>query len=257
MRRRALLLVPLTLLASCGSDGPPAQQVVSLAPQATVDAATARIRTVLAFAGATGARLEIDGAVDFAHDRYAMAMHLLGGADATAEARLDGTALYVRVPGDGLLAGVAEGDWLRLDLRGAGGPPGVLGLDSNDPREALALLEGATDGGVRRTGEDELDGVHVTRYRAEVDVARARSGSGAGLAPELLRRFVDRLGVDTLPITAWIDDDGLVRRVRVPLPALTITTDYRDFGASVDVAPPTDQVVDVTDRLDELFPGRG
>jgi hypothetical protein len=254
MRRLALLLVPLTLLASCGSDGPPAQQVVSLAPRATVEAATARITMVLAFAGAPGSRLEIDGAVDFAHDRYAMAMHLVD-AGATAEARMDGTTLYVRVPGDGLLTGVSDGDWLRLDLGGDGGAPGVLGLDSNDPRETLALLEGPTDGGVRRTGEGDLDGVHVTRYRAEVDVARALRGSGAGLAPELLRRFVDRLGVDTIPVTAWIDDDGLVRRLRVPLPELTITTDYRDFGAPVDVAPPTDHVVDVTGRLDELFPG--
>jgi hypothetical protein len=74
---------------------------------------------------------------------------------------------------------------------------------------------------------------------------------------EVLRRFVDRIGARTLAVTVWIDDDGLVRRVRVPLPELTITTDLRDFGAEVDVAPPTDHVVDVSERLAELFPGRG
>ncbi|MCU1485860.1 MAG: hypothetical protein JWN67_2606 [Actinomycetia bacterium] len=259
MRRLSTLLVPFTLLlASCGSNGPSAQEVVSRAPQATVDASTARLAMVLAFA-ADGTRLEIDGAVDFTHDRYAMTMHLRGAVDATAEARQDGTTLYLHLPTGGALLGMSPGDWMKLDLEAIGADAaadlgGALGLDSNDPRETLALLEGVSDDGVHRTGEEDVQGVHTTRYRADVDVAKALRRSSIGIDHAALQRFAGSIEAKTLTVTAWIDDDGLVRRLSVPLPTLTITTEYRDFGGAVDVAPPTGHVVDVSERLGELFP---
>jgi hypothetical protein len=157
---------------------------------------------------------------------------------------------------------MSPGDWMKLDLRAVGAGTaadlgGALGLDSNDPRETLALLDGVSDDGVQRTGEEDVQGVHTTRYQADLDVARALRRSTVGIDPETLRRFAGNIEAKTLTVTVWIDDDGLVRRLRVPLPTLTITTEYRDFGAAVDVAPPTNHVIDVSERLGELFPAGG
>ena len=269
--RRLALLVPITLLlASCGGHGRTAEEVVTRAPQATVDAATARLRMVLAF-DADGSRLDVDGAVDFTHDRYAMAvaLHDAAGAvrGAAAEARRDGRNLYLQLPAAGvLLPGVSAQDWMRLDLRAAGTGSSAalgqsLGLDSNDPRELLTLLEATSPDGVRDEGPADVDGVPTTRYVATVDVDRVLAGERFGLDRDALRRFVADIAAEHVTVTAWIDHQGRVRQLQVPLPqrpasgggTLRLTLALRDFGRAVDVAPPTDHVVDVSDRLAELF----
>jgi len=61
--------------------------------------------------------------------------------------------------------------------------------------------------------------------------------------------------VRSVPVDAWLDDQGLVRRLhvvagtdRTPVPtALDLTFDFSDFGTAVNATPPgADQTLDVT-----------
>ncbi|MGH2555969.1 MAG: hypothetical protein ACRDHO_09685 [Actinomycetota bacterium] len=150
--------------------------------------------------------------------------------------------------------------WIRMDLENL--PPGAEDLQSlatgqNDPSQAINYLRGAT-GDLRRLGEAEVRGVATTQYRGTVDLDLA-----AQRAPEDVRESVEasrsevesQIGTTKLPANVWIDQDGVVRRVRYeyPLPAnpeaqIVFTADLSDFGIKVDVAPPPpDQVTNLED----------
>ena len=61
--------------------------------------------------------------------------------------------------------------------------------------------------------------------------------------------YRDRTGTSRLQIEVWIDDDGLVRRIKIADPPgardrQAVTIDLYDFGVNVVAeAPPADQVM--------------
>ena len=174
----------------------------------------------------------------------------------------EGTTLYMRSPLFSQGGMVSADKWLKLDLVELSKTQGLdlsqlQQAGSNDPRQGLAFLEGATEDGVENLGTDEIRGVETTHYRAEIDLESATKKSGAVTDPEAFRRFVDSLGMDTIVVDAWIDDDNRVRRISMPLPVpymadgeAAMTMDYYDFGTDVDVRiPPADEIVDFSDVL--------
>lgn len=178
-----------------------------------------------------------------------------GGED--VEVVLDRSAIYVRLPGSfGGFLQLPEGkQWVKANVgehdRAEDGVFGSL-FSGADPTSALDRLrqEGAT---VEQVGREEVRGVPTTRYRFHLDEAPAASDGHHGLAGEV-----------------WVDDEGRLRRVTTAAPAatgdepagaaqpggeaqapflgdVTTTTDFFDFGAAVDVAPPpAEQVADVS-----------
>lgn len=275
MRRLTGLLVVLCLLAlaaSCGSSAS-AQEIVTRAADATIAESTAKVALSVEISGREPPNklsITAEGVIDFAGERAAMTMDLgdslagagLAAADATVEVVTESTTIYMRSP---LLAqsGMISADkWLKLDLVELSKTQGLdlsqlTQAGSNDPRQGLAFLEGATEDGVEELGTEDIRGVETTHYRAEIDLENAMKRAGAVTDPEAFRQFVDSLGMTTITVDAWIDDDNRVRRMSMPLPVpsmangeASMTMDYYDFGTDVDVRVPSEgEVVDFGEVL--------
>jgi hypothetical protein len=131
-----------------------------------------------------------------------------GGDPVKMDFVTDGTVMYTR---SGQLGSLPDGsEWMALDLS--------LGeLDtplpaSVDARGELALLEEVT-GKVQKLGKENVRGVPTTRYRGTVGVSenaeRLREEGADDLASH-----IEAEG-SPLQVEAWIDADGLVRRMRL------------------------------------------
>ena len=264
----------VALAAACGGSSASPVEVVTKAPDATISESTARVAMtiVVSVVDLPKVTTPIEGAVDFAHRATAMTVDLsetLGsmgatGDDATLEQRTGGTVLYMRSPLLSRAAGIATGKWLKFDLTELAKVKDVdlsqlQEAARNDPRQGLAFLEGVTQDGVDELGHDDVRGVETTRYRAEVDLEKALSRSGSVTDREAFKRLVESVGTKTVEVDVWIDGDNRIRRVRIPYRApyktgtagVTMTLEYFDFGAKVDVAPPPESdVVDYRDVLE-------
>ena len=82
---------------------------------------------------------------------------------------------------------------------------------------------------VENLGSQDIRGVATTHYRAQLDAAKLEIDANR----------------DEVAVDAWIDKQGLPRRVRVPLGAEgAAIIDLFDFGVPVDVkAPPASEIV--------------
>jgi len=163
----------------------------------------------------------------------------------------DGTVMYMRSSTFGSLPGGRE--WMALDFSFAEGPDAPVPA-SGDAMGELELLEAAT-GDVRKLGEEDVRGVPTTRYRGTVGVAenaeRLRDEGAEDLAS-----YVEKESTP-LQVEAWIDADGLVRRMRLVKSEPreggegSVTTDMRmdfvDFGVVPEIeVPEPSEVFDAT-----------
>jgi hypothetical protein len=270
MRRLLPVVVLVLLLAGCG--GSPAEQAaldasgLAASADATAKAGGARfdlsVRQEVPGA-AQPVAITASGVIDAAGRRALMAMDFssladqFGSADlgdGRVEAIVDGLVVYVKASflPEGLLPRGKE--WLRLDAAALAKRAGVSASDlaaigQTDPLELLDYLRGAS-GSVDRVGEEQLDGVTTTHYRAKVDLRRSLAK-----LPKSLRQAA-KPGIDqlvqlagpTLPVDVWVGDDGLVRRIastltmRPPGAGQDLTTSYRldlsDYGIEPDIQPP-------------------
>ena len=222
-----------------------------------------------------------------------------GLEDMTMEMVGDASQQYIRTP---MFAMVAEmepgalgpageelaqlGDrWGRVDLDelGIDVPADVQEAVTGQGVDPSAFFDLVADAeGVEDLGEDEIDGVAVTGLSADVafrDVL-ATSGTDAGALAESVpgedaEQLASVMEDLALPLEVWVDDDGLVRRLRylldmeellvgaldVPADELTegdrfaleYTIDVTDYGADdIDIRFPED-AVDVTDAFASLM----
>lgn len=260
------LLSGALLVGACGKDG---GQVLAAAGQTTTEAGTSRMAmtvsaespaatdTTTAEAAAPALELEAEGLIDYATGHGIMRMDmgslgLPGAAAGDAEMRMLGSVVYMKLPGSEL----GNRPWIKFDLEALGesGTP-VPGLSpaSNDPRGVLDALRGVS-GEVQEVGEESIRGVATTHYRASVDLDKAQDE-----VPEARREdfaaFSERLGLETLPIDVWVDEEGRARRFayevetpassEAPASQVELVIDLFDFGVDVDVdAPPESEVTE-------------
>ena len=154
--------------------------------------------------------------------------------------------------------------WIRLDLEQAGKS---LGLDLNqlmggfdqNPTQALDLLRAS--GSVDELGAETIDGVATTHYTASIDLQKA--AQLAGQAGEALANQLIASGAPSqIPVDVWIGaGDGLVHKLTIDEQVqsnggkvgVAVMLDISDYGTAVNVvAPPSDQVFDVTDLASKL-----
>ncbi len=164
----------------------------------------------------------------------------------------DGAVMYMRSSQFGSLPGGRE--WMALDFSSF-----VQGLDTPLPADGdamgeLELLEAAT-GDVQKLGDEDVRGVPTTRYRGTVGVSetveRLREEGAEDLAS-----YAEEKGTP-LRVEAWIDANGLVRRMRFVKSEPreggegSLTIDMRmdffdfDFVPEIDVPEPS-EVFDAT-----------
>jgi len=160
--------------------------------------------------------------------------------------------------------------WIKHDLATLGDG---LGIDfgaiaeqsrNSDVRSQLSFMQ-VTKSDIEELGTEEIRGTPTTHYKFTVEVAEAVKD----LPPEdaELKPFLEGLGVDEYPGEAWIDDEGLIRRISYTInepvddngttQSTSMSQDFFDFGAKVVVsAPPPSAVVDYEEALDQFYSSR-
>ena len=275
MTRRgfALGLVALASLvaAACGSGSNPADAKA-------VAGAAARTSSVRSYDLSTNSKVKLPGtaqpvvfsgigAFDTAHHRGKLALDftpltpVTGRNLGTMLLVLDGATLYVKLPVLRQLNPRLK-PWLKMNLEQSAQAQGVdfsafLAFgQGGDPSQILEYLRGS--GGVKKVGSDRVRGVSTTHYTATIDLKKVAKQAPARVRAQV-RRAIDSIirltGQKTLPVDAWLDGQGRVRRIKYRQ-KLTLGSkrtevaqamELYDFGTPVVIQiPPRDEVTDLT-----------
>ena len=253
-------------------------ETVRLAAKKTNKAKTAKFTMFMEFSGfrpegeegLDGFSVRVDGAADFDKNvsKFTMYMPYIG----QMKVRQIGPDVYQKMPEWVRSQLPYEEAWIRWsteDLAGSAGNESSEARTST-PDEVTSELEylRGVSGSVEEAGRDWVRGVATTHYEAEIDLNRAAE-QGSPKLRETFRQAKEELGVETLPVETWLDDDGRVRRFKMDVPLesadledagidgarITLTEEVYDYGAPVRVqAPPEDDTVDmeeITERARE------
>ncbi|MFI6124828.1 hypothetical protein ACIBCU_34770 [Streptomyces sp. NPDC051064] len=230
-------------VARAGPAGTPAA-VVRGAAEALAGAGSAEVRTSMeTAAGGTRVTIRGQGAYDFRRQLGRIKVVLPKDAAGADEHRpitelLAPGALYMKNRG----AGVPDDKWVRIDTTTLEDGNLVTG-GVTDPTASAELLRGAGD--VTYVGRTELAGVAVRHYRGTADLGRAaREASPSSRAA--LAAAAKGFRTDTVPFDVYLDDAGLLRKVRHhftfategPAVAVVSTMLLYGFGAPVSVELP-------------------
>ena len=155
--------------------------------------------------------------------------------------------------------------WVRVDLEDLdeGGSElsptddqPFIGAYAISPVALLDLAAGPLTGSIERVGQEEIDGVPVTRYDANFDIEKVLRDTRRGRWPEERREALeDVLDVLTVRGTThkgqvWIDEEGNPRRFKLRLREepirkflldVIIQLDLTDIGGAAEVDVPTPQ----------------
>jgi hypothetical protein len=123
----------------------------------------------------------------------------------------------------------------RLALSGTGAAKGYPELEQ--PLATVDLVRGATT--VESYGGAAVRGASTFRYEIVVDTRQALLATPAPRQPSL-RSFVERLGAPLFYADVWIDEEGRLRRIQLPVKKTTrrpvrrempelVTVDLFDF----------------------------
>ena len=144
---------------------------------------------------------------------------------------------------------VPTGKWVKMDLGKMAKKEGVdLGAIMNanqaDPSQSLRMLMASS--GAHVTGAERIRGVETTHYSFTIDFKKLAHDN------KQFRQLTEATGSISAPAEAWIDAKGRVRRLTVTMSlgaqlgtpmSMTMTEDLYDFGARVEITPPSDDLV--------------
>jgi hypothetical protein len=154
-----------------------------------------------------------------------------GGTQGSVDVISDGTNVYLKVPGVASLTGGKP--WVETSLSGlaslTGSSVSSLSLSTlADPSQALNML-GSLGSPVTKVGTVPLNGEQTTEYQTTITVAdivpRLSHGSAASSAAA---KAIQQLGVPSVPVTAWVGGDGLLRQLSV-----TVDLSHASLGGLV------------------------
>jgi len=262
----ALALAGLLLVTGCGrGDAERETGGASLAAAGTktTAAGTARIHaTVTISAGPDRLSFEGDGVIDLRHNASDLVFE---GDGRHVTERHIGSVTYVKRSVANRARLLHGKSWVRVDTAAVAetatgmsmselGGSNAIGTDG---RDVLTSMEAS--GNVEKVGTESIDGATTTHYRASLDPSKRDISPQARAA---LEKVLPKLGTRVLPFDVWLDDSGLIRRMRVrqlmELPAsapadramTTVTLDYSDYGTKVDIKPPpAGQTYDATSEV--------
>lgn len=287
MRLRPVLLTLLAAVAlvaaGCGGSAAPERTMLSLSSSAEKTRANETYRMELRLSMTMPGvqdplEMTATGAVDTAAKRQSMTMDMssilgaLGAAgapnapsadDLKVDMVMDGLTMYMRMPF--LTSQLPAGkSWVSVDaskmMQSSGADlSSLLSRSYADPSQYLDYLTAAGD--LEELGSEDVRGVETRHVRTTVDLKAYLET----LEPELKKslapvvdQFEQMAGSMRPVMDAWVDDEGLVRRVGLDMgfavpgasggdAKMAMTMDLFDFGADVAVeVPPAAQVVDGT-----------
>lgn len=157
-----------------------------------------------------------------------------------------------------------HGSWFELDLRARPNTQDPMAAFINSSQQSpgqvydYALAATTT----KRVGDEKLDGVDTTHWRGEVqfdrlpDVVPREERFAVEAGAEGLKDATDE---DSAPIEAWIDEGGLIRRIRIKYGlvgtseskgSLDMSARFSAFGTRVKAErPPADEIITMTEFL--------
>jgi hypothetical protein len=251
--------------------------IIARASESTTSVESGRIRVSYSMSGSgqgetfdatmtgNGAFSDFGRKVDLTVDLSDASGSGFGGTPTSMQMReiVDGTALYIKADGNEVIPGLGSG-WTKLDmsdLPGAAGAGGGSGLGITGWTGFLDSLKGA-GASVTETGTDTVDGVPVTVYEGTIDPQAALDQASPEDAQDVQGALDQMGGTFDMPFTAWVDADGMVRRLEMRVQAdmgpvsleVVMTIELYDFGAPVTIeAPPADEVNDGLSGMGGLF----
>jgi hypothetical protein len=276
MRRAALLLAAVLALPACGGGDTVAADPVAEAATKTTEAGSSRVEFTMDIE-AEGRKFSMrgDGVFDYSRPQGRMTIDLGNLAelsegvlvDRPMEVVFDGLVYYMRFPGGLMELGGLGDKWLKIDLAKLDAETGVdlgaLQQANQNPAQLLQFLRGTSDD-IDELGQESVRGVETTHYRATVDLDEAAEhgadmGEFSDQMREQLEAEIERMkrqtGLETVPMDVWLDEDDLVRRLRMQLTfpvegeqaGMDMKLDFFDFGVDVRIAPPpASETVDIT-----------
>jgi hypothetical protein len=232
--RRALALLLLVLpLAACGGGDVTSLDPIAQAANKTTNAAGAHFQMTARIA-AQGQRLEFGGPGEIGdhgrklHMRLSMPASVLGmkgsSGNATFEAVSSGGYFYLR---GGPFDQLAHGKWVRIKDTDPN-----FNLGQNDPSQMLQYLRATSN--IDEQGKETVRGVSTTHYSARIQIDKV-AGRVSADAARALRQMSKTLGTDEIPMDAWVDGDGLIRRIKMDWHppnggSFVVSLDLFDFG---------------------------
>ncbi|MGW2957090.1 hypothetical protein ACWDGI_01210 [Streptomyces sp. NPDC001220] len=261
VRRAAVAIAVATTLtgaAACTSASGPDPRSSGTAPQArtltalrsaersTHRARSVRVRSTTALGSLMSTKAE--GALGWTDGLTGtLTITYTGGSTADLMRSLDSTSLETRYLQDAYYAKVGPAfarrlggkHWIKYPydyLATLGGGSGAVMTDlmrNTTPNRPVRLL--LASGDVRRTGEEQVSGVHTTHYSGTVSVSDLSGQSE-------LRDQLAQAGVGAETVDIWVDDkDLLVKKVEKAATANGATTQtayYSDYGVRVTAERP-------------------
>ena len=277
-----MLAVALSVAACSGggdeeADPESPQGILAAAPGRTIEAGSSKVAVMASLEGQTRGTFDGQGELEFGPERGRLEVDLaplgLAGEGRTV-VLLDGDVIYIEL--GRRLPGLSDRPWVRVDLDALKDGQGdnieaLRQLKANDPSAVLNALRGVT-GDVTEVGAEDVRGTPTTHYRATVDLKEAREASPES-AHDDLDEVARQLGTERLPVEAWVDAEGRLRRLRYTVdladladdaPAKgvgegrsTATFELYEFGAPVAFrAPAPSEVTDLAELLGTGAAGR-
>lgn len=288
MRRQWIVLLGVLLvLTACGS--PQAQrahqeEASELAAAAAASADAGAVRFVMRGVQQMEAsdepmRMKGFGVADPVTQRMKMFLHLgsspLTGDLGAMEAVGEGLVIYMKWPFMNSLIPPSEDvrPWLKMDLEAIGDE---LGLDmgalmqmqggGQNPSDMLTYLYGTSE--IREVGSEKIHGVPTTHVRAVVDLRGVAESAPADVRERVaatIDRLIELTGQDSMPLDVWVDDDDLVRRLKMvndftevdpalgmPPTETTYVMDFVEYGIHPRIKmPPASQVTDMLELIED------
>jgi hypothetical protein len=222
MRRALVLLLLLPVAAGCGAK----ESSLADSEEALKNAGSSRVDMKVVDSELPPG-FSATGSIDYARDLGELVIRSksMDRPGSEMRARFIGRTLYTGWTLLGKMRWLKESDYepaaTERFMPGPGGP---------NPDRLLDILIKASKR-LETLGNDEIRGVSTKHYRAHID--KTELGQDASYLP------------DELVIDAWIDEDGLVRRLRLPDSNTSATVvDLYDFGVEVNVeAPPAEEII--------------
>jgi len=189
--------------------------------------------------------------------------------DQPLEMVLDGTVMYMHFPALTAVAGQGK-EWLKIDLAANKDVGALLGAGGggfgSDPSSFLQFLEGA--GKITEVGKEDVRDVPTTHFSGSYTMKDALSALPSDQRDKAEQAF-NRLGLPSdfestdIPFDAWVDADGLIRKVQMSFDysslvssasssgaaGMSMTMEYFDFGVPVDIQVPSDDEVQDASNL--------
>jgi hypothetical protein len=217
------------------------------------------------------------GQMDLDHQNFDISVNSPSGG--SVKVLETGGTLYIQVPPADASTVPGNKPWESIDLNQV--DQAKLGksfsqlssLNSENPAQALSNLATVSDG-VTKVGPDTVGGVSTTEYKASIDLSKVASQAQAkdgAKAADSVSQEQQALGTSTIPVTVWVDANGLVRQIseQTPIPAAsagagngggtaTVTMTFSNYGAPVQLTPPdSSQVADVTAQAEQQAKAAG